>query len=61
MGEVYRAHDVVLELVDGATLAERIESEALRSNDSGLPLDEALGIAVQIADAIEAAPEKGVV
>jgi hypothetical protein len=36
-------------------------SEALRSNDSGLPLDEALGIAVQIADAIEAAHEKGVV
>ena len=52
---------IVLELVDGATLAERIESDALRANGSGLPLDEALGIAVQIADALEAAHGKGIV
>jgi serine/threonine-protein kinase len=29
---------IVLELVDGPTLAERIENEALRANGSGLPL-----------------------
>jgi serine/threonine-protein kinase len=51
---------IVLELVDGETLAERIEGETMRKR-SGLPLDEALGIAEQIAGALEAAHEKGVV
>src|SRR3984957_140713 len=45
---------LVMELVEGATLAERI---AL----GPLPLDEALAIARQIADALEAAHEKGIV
>ncbi|MCB9378998.1 MAG: serine/threonine-protein kinase [Holophagales bacterium] len=45
---------LVMELVPGATLAERIERGAL-------PLDEALGVARQIAEALEYAHEKGVV
>ncbi len=52
-------HDVgpdylVMELVDGPTLAERIAEGAM-------PLDEALPIARQIADALEAAHERGIV
>jgi Tol biopolymer transport system component len=45
---------IVLELVEGATLAERL---ALRP----LPVSEALTVAVQIADALEAAHEKGII
>src|SRR6202044_2678017 len=45
---------LVMELVEGPTLAERIKQGAL-------PLDEALRIARQIADALEAAHEKGIV
>ena len=45
---------LVLELVDGETLAERIAQ-------GPLPLEEALEIARQIADALEAAHEKGIV
>ena len=52
-------HDVgpnylVMELVEGETLAERIELGAI-------PLEQALAIARQIADALEAAHEKGIV
>jgi eukaryotic-like serine/threonine-protein kinase len=52
-------HDVgpnylVMELVEGATLAERIKQGAI-------PLEESLEIARQIADALEAAHEKGIV
>src|ERR1700677_1528305 len=45
---------LVMELVEGPTLAERIKQGAI-------PLDEALRIARQIADALEAAHEKGIV
>src|SRR6516162_8697442 len=45
---------LVMELVEGLTLAERIK-------DGPIPLDESLAIAGQIADALEAAHEKGVV
>src|SRR6202521_3452725 len=45
---------LVMELVEGPTLAERIASGAI-------PLEEALKIAAQIADALEAAHEKGVI
>src|SRR6266436_450484 len=45
---------IVMELVEGPTLADRISSGAI-------PLEESLKIAVQIADALEAAHEKGVV
>jgi eukaryotic-like serine/threonine-protein kinase len=52
-------HDVgpnylVMELVEGPTLAERIQ-------EGPVPLEEALRIAHQIADALEAAHEKGII
>jgi len=52
-------HDVgpnflVMELVEGPTLAERIQEGAI-------PLAESLHLAAQMADALEAAHEKGVV
>jgi eukaryotic-like serine/threonine-protein kinase len=46
---------LVIELVEGETLAERIS----RDEGRGLPLDEALAIARQIAEALEAAHERG--
>src|SRR5215470_7332499 len=45
---------LVMELVEGATLADRIASGAI-------PLEEALKIGRQIAEALEAAHEKGIV
>jgi Tol biopolymer transport system component/tRNA A-37 threonylcarbamoyl transferase component Bud32 len=45
---------LVMELVEGPTLAERIKEGAL-------PLEEVLPIARQIADALEAAHEKGII
>ena len=45
---------LVLELVEGPTLADRIAQDAI-------PLDEALPIARQIAEALEAAHEQGIV
>jgi eukaryotic-like serine/threonine-protein kinase len=47
---------LVLELVEGETLAERIA----RAGRPGLRLPEALGYARQIADALEAAHERGI-
>src|SRR5439155_8899458 len=52
-------HDVgpsylVMELVEGPTLAERIQ-------DGKLPLDEAFRIARQIAEGLEAAHERGII
>src|SRR5215813_9422760 len=52
-------HDVgpnylVMELVEGITLADRLKQGAI-------PLDEALAIAKQIADALDAAHERGIV
>src|SRR2546428_8955042 len=47
-------HALVLELVDGQTLADRLRAGAM-------PLREALAIARQIADALDAAHEKGIV
>jgi serine/threonine protein kinase len=45
---------LVLELVEGPTLADRIAQGAI-------PLDEALPIAKQIAEALEAAHEQGII
>src|SRR3989442_2514752 len=42
-----------MELIEGPTLADRI-------NQGAIPLEEALTIARQIADALEAAHEKGI-
>jgi Tol biopolymer transport system component len=47
-------HALVLELVEGPTLADRIAQGAM-------PLDEALPIARQIAEALEAAHEHGII
>jgi serine/threonine-protein kinase len=49
------ARALVLELVEGETLAERI------GRTSGVPVREAVEIAIQIADALDAAHEKGIV
>ena len=54
---ICQLHDIgpnylVLELVEGPSLAERIKERAI-------PLEESLNIARQIADALEAAHEKG--
>jgi Tol biopolymer transport system component len=60
IGAIYgweEADDVrglVLELVEGATLAERLALHPL-------PMTEGLTVAVQIADALEAAHEKGII
>jgi Tol biopolymer transport system component len=45
---------LVMELVDGPTLADRLA-------DSPMPVAEALGVARQIADALEVAHEKGII
>lgn len=47
-------HALVMELVEGPTLADRVATGAL-------PLDEALAIAKQIADALEAAHDQGII
>jgi serine/threonine-protein kinase len=52
--ELDGAQVLVLELVDGETLAARLQRGAL-------PLDEALAIARQIADALGAAHDKGII
>jgi eukaryotic-like serine/threonine-protein kinase len=60
IGAIYGIEDglgvpaLVLELVEGATLAERIAIGALS-------LEEALGIAEQIAEALEAAHQRGII
>ena len=56
IAQIYGAeeHALVMELVEGLTLAERIQQGAI-------PLDESLEIARQIAEALEAAHEKGIV
>src|SRR5580693_4115824 len=46
---------LVMELVPGETLAQRVKREG------AVPIEEALGIAKQIAEALEAAHEKGII
>jgi Tol biopolymer transport system component len=46
---------LVMELVSGETLAERVK------RDGAVPIEEALAIAKQIAEALEAAHEKGII
>ena len=53
---------LILELVDGETLNQRIARVAVVDpHASGLPIDDALRIARQIAEALEVAHEKGIV
>src|SRR5438874_8641437 len=47
-------HALVLEFVDSPTLADRIAQRPI-------PIDETLTIAIQIADALEAAHEQGII
>src|SRR5262245_22097822 len=54
LAEYQDSRFLVLELVEGETLADRIVRGAI-------PIDEALVIARQIAEALEAAHEKGVI
>ncbi len=54
LSEAERVHALVMELVEGPTLAERISR-------GPLPLDEALPIATQLAEALEYAHERGIV
>jgi serine/threonine protein kinase len=49
-----QVHALVLELVEGATLAERL-------NKGALPLEEALKVAIDVADALSAAHRQGIV
>ena len=50
---------LVMELVAGETLAERVKREGGR--EGAVPIEEALVIAKQIAEALEAAHEKGII
>jgi serine/threonine-protein kinase len=59
---------IVLELVEGETIAEKLGQEGQKGQEGlerregrRLPLDEALPIARQIAEALEAAHDKGVI
>ena len=54
VGEVHGTHFLVMPLLDGETLAARLEKGAL-------PLDQALSIAAEIADALDKAHRKGLV
>ena len=54
MEEAAGQHYLVMELVEGQTLAERLAASAM-------PIDDAIGIARQIAEALEAAHERGIV
>jgi Tol biopolymer transport system component len=51
---------LVLELVEGPTLADRL-AEAGDGRRASLPLEEALGIARQVAEALEAAHARGII
>jgi serine/threonine protein kinase len=48
-------HYLVMELVSGETLADRIK------RDGAVPIEEALKICAQVAEALEAAHEKGII
>jgi len=52
-------HALVMELVEGEDLAQRLAG--LKVKGHGLPLDEAMPIAKQLAEALEAAHEQGII
>src|ERR1700758_1807689 len=52
--EAERSRFLVMELVEGETLAERLQGGAL-------PLDEAIGIAKSICEALEVAHDRGII
>ena len=59
--EVDGVRFLVLELVDGKTLAETVSERTARDAGTALSVHEALTVARQIAEALEAAHDKGVV
>ena len=60
--EVEGLRFLVLELVEGRTLADTLAEAPRRSSESvGLPLEDGLCIAQQIANALEVAHEKGII
>jgi hypothetical protein len=67
IGAIYGTHHgdgvraLVLELVEGETLADRIEREAAGRSRRGLPAADVVAIAKQLAVALEAAHERGIV
>ena len=54
-------HALVLELVEGLTLADKLAQGSGPKAAAALPLDEVLSIARQIVEALDAAHEKGIV
>jgi Tol biopolymer transport system component len=55
---------LVMELVEGPTVADRIahlRAQGASAGQAGMPVDEALPIAKQIAEALEAAHERGII
>jgi serine/threonine protein kinase/Tol biopolymer transport system component len=54
-------HGLIMELVEGPTLAEKLAGEGPASLERALPVPEALAIARQLADALEAAHERGII
>ena len=53
---------LILELVDGETLGQKLAKlQVLNAQASGLPLDEVLTLARQIAEALEIAHDKGII
>jgi serine/threonine-protein kinase len=52
---------LVMELVEGPTLAELLAAGSRPQASAGLPLPDALNIARQIAEALEAAHERGII
>ena len=53
---------LILELVEGTTLADTLaQRSSSHAKDAALPLDRALSIARQIADALEVAHDKGII
>ena len=54
-------HFLILELVEGQTLAERLAQAAVDGKPRGLGVKESLRIARQVIDALEAAHDKGII
>jgi hypothetical protein len=67
IGAIYGTHDgdgvraLVLELIEGETLADRIDRQAESHVRRGLPIPDVMSIAKQLAVALEAAHERGIV
>ncbi len=60
-GSAQAALALVMELVEGPTLADVIADAKVRGGGAGLPVSEALPIARQMAEALEAAHEQGII